>query len=102
VALAEKRGSDDNISLQIIEVRNWEQVAATAKASLGADASPKKAAVAAAAAATGTGEPGPGKVLDGRFEITDLVARSNMASIFKATDRKTGPGRGHQGAPHGA
>jgi serine/threonine protein kinase len=29
-------------------------------------------------------------VLDGRFEITDLVARSNMASIFKATDRKTG------------
>jgi serine/threonine-protein kinase len=28
--------------------------------------------------------------LDGRFEITDLVARSNMASIFKARDRKTG------------
>ena len=29
-------------------------------------------------------------VLDGRFELTDLVARSNMASIFKANDRKTG------------
>ena len=28
--------------------------------------------------------------LDGRFEITDLVARSNMASIFKARDRQTG------------
>jgi len=90
VALAEKRGSDDNISLQIIEVRNWEQVAESAKAALGADATPRKAAVAAAAAATGTGEPGPGKVLDDRFEITDLVARSNMASIFRATDRRTG------------
>jgi len=28
--------------------------------------------------------------LDSRFEITDLVARSNMASIFKARDRQTG------------
>jgi serine/threonine-protein kinase len=90
VALATKRGSDDNITLQLIEVRNWEQVAESARAALGSDATPRKAAVAAAAAATGTGEPGPGKVLDDRFEITDLVARSNMASIFKATDRVTG------------
>ena len=28
--------------------------------------------------------------LDGRFELTDLVARSNMASIFRANDRQTG------------
>ncbi len=90
VALAEKRGSDDNISLQLIEVRNWEQVAQSARVALGADVTPRKADVVAAAAATGTGEPGPGKVLDGRFEITDLVARSNMASIFKANDRRTG------------
>jgi serine/threonine-protein kinase len=90
VALAEKRGGDDNISLQLIEVRNWEQVAQSARVALGADAPPRKAAAAAAAAATGTGEPGPGVLLDGRFEITDLVARSNMSSIFKATDRKTG------------
>jgi serine/threonine protein kinase len=90
VALAEKRGSDDNISLQLIEVRNWEQVAQSARVALGSDATPRKAAVAAAAAVTGTGEPGPGQLLDGRFEITDLVARSNMASIFKATDRTNG------------
>jgi serine/threonine-protein kinase len=90
VALAEKRGTDDNISLQLIEVRNWEQVAQSVRVSLGQSVTPKKAAVAAAAVATGTGEPGPGKVLDGRFEITDLVARSNMASIFKGNDRKTG------------
>jgi len=90
VALAEKRGSDDNISLQLIEVRNWEEVERSARVALGADAPPKKAAVAAAAVASGAGEPGPGMVLDGRFELTDLVARSNMASIFKAADRKTG------------
>jgi len=29
-------------------------------------------------------------MLDGRFELTDLVARSNMASIFRANDRQTG------------
>ena len=90
VALAEKRGSDDNISLQLIEVRNWEQVAQSARVALGADVTPRKAVAAAAAAATGTGQPGPGMLLDGRFELTDLVARSNMSSIFKANDRKTG------------
>ncbi len=90
VALAEKRGSDDNISLQLIEVRNWEQVAQSARVAMGADAPPRKAVVAAASAAAGSGEPGPGMLLDGRFELTDLVARSNMAQIFKATDRKTG------------
>ncbi|MGA2015409.1 MAG: bifunctional protein-serine/threonine kinase/phosphatase [Opitutaceae bacterium] len=90
VALATKRGSDDNISLQIIEVRNWEQVAQSARVALGADTPPKKAAVAVAAAAAGTGDLGPGMLLDGRFELTDLVARSNMASIFKANDRATG------------
>ena len=92
VALAEKRGSDDNISLQLVEVRDWEAVGRSARAAIGESTGPKKAAVAAAAVAAGTGELGPGMVLDGRFEITDLVARSNMASIFKAVDRKTGQG----------
>jgi serine/threonine-protein kinase len=90
VALAVKRGSDDNISLQLIEVRNWEQVGQSARVALGADAPPRRAVVAAASASTGASEPGPGMLLDGRFELADLVARSNMASIFKATDRKTG------------
>ena len=90
VALAQKRGSDDNVSLQIIEVRNWEQVEKSARVALSADIKPSKAVVAAAAVATGASEPAPGKLLDKRFEITDLVARSNMASIFKANDRKTG------------
>ena len=90
VALAEKRGSDDNISLQLIEVRNWEEVAQSARVALGSDAKPSRAVVAAATAAAGTSEPAPGTLLDGRFELTDLVARSNMAQIFKARDKVTG------------
>ncbi len=90
LALATKRGSDDNISLQIIEVRNWEQVAQSARVAMGSNTPPKKAAVAAASAAAFSGEPGVGKLLDGRFELTDLVARSNMSQIFRANDRKTG------------
>ena len=31
-----------------------------------------------------------GHTLDGRFEITELISRSGMASIFKANDLKTG------------
>jgi serine/threonine-protein kinase len=96
VALAEKRGSDDNISLQMIEIRDWEKVEQAVASSRAATISPgvaKKTAGAGAAAPATTaasGELAPGMLLDGRFELTDLVARSNMASIFKAKDRQTG------------
>jgi serine/threonine protein kinase len=33
---------------------------------------------------------GPGSVLDGRFEIAELISRSCMASIFRARDLKSG------------
>jgi serine/threonine-protein kinase len=108
LALAEKRGSDDNISIQLIEIRDWEKQMAQAPArtataspavpapkagagqkGAGPPAAPAAAAAAPAAAGTG-GELTPGMVLDQRFELTDLVARSNMASIFKALDRQTG------------
>jgi serine/threonine protein phosphatase PrpC len=91
VALAEKRGGDDNISLQLIEVRDWEKVAQKALTqSGGADKdAPKSAARAPVSVATGA-DLTPGMLLDGRFELTDLVARSNMASIFKANDRQNG------------
>jgi len=99
IALAEKRGSDDNISIQLIEIRDWEKQMAqapvrTATASPATPAAAPGATVKAVAATTltaaGTGDLTPGMVLDNRFELTDLVARSNMASIFKANDRKTG------------
>jgi serine/threonine-protein kinase len=78
VALAEKRGCDDNISLQLLEVRDWEKVVKSTSKGPGTPA------------VSPTGELAPGMTLDGRFEVTDLVARSNMASIFKARDRQTG------------
>jgi serine/threonine-protein kinase len=91
VALAEKRGSDDNISLQMIEIRDWEKVAqATAARVATLPKSKAEAAAPAATVAAGNGDLAPGMLVDGRFELTDLVARSNMASIFKANDRKTG------------
>ncbi|HVW21989.1 MAG TPA: protein kinase [Opitutaceae bacterium] len=95
VAMAEKRGSDDNISLQLIEIRDWEKVAQASPRS--ATIQPRKktlgtapAAAPAPALPAGTGELTAGMVLDGRFELTDLIARSNMASIFKGRDRQTG------------
>lgn len=78
IALAEKRGSDDNISLQIIAVHDWEKVVNST--------SPKGSGAKVVA---GIGEMAPGQLLDNRFELTDLVARSNMASIFRANDRQT-------------
>jgi serine/threonine-protein kinase len=81
-ALTLKRGGDDNISLQILEVRDWEKMATNAP--------PGSAARATATVRAGTGDLAPGMLLDQRFELTDLIARSNMASIFKANDRKTG------------
>jgi len=78
VELAEKRGGDDNISLQLLEVRDWEKVVKS---------TPQNSATPLVFA---SGELAPGMMLDSRFEITDLVARSNMASIFKARDRRTG------------
>ncbi|HXC02933.1 MAG TPA: serine/threonine-protein kinase [Opitutaceae bacterium] len=39
--------------------------------------------------ASAGGELTPGMVLDGRFDLIELVARSNMASIFKAYDLET-------------
>jgi len=62
----------------LLEVRDWEKVV---KSTSKGTAAPVRAPA---------GELAPGMTLDGRFEITDLVARSNMASIFKAQDRQTG------------
>ncbi|HTB63891.1 MAG TPA: protein kinase [Opitutales bacterium] len=75
---AEKRGSDDNLSLQLLQINDFETVAK------------KKAADPTQKAASATGDMSVGQLLDGRFELTDLIARSNMASIFRADDRQNG------------
>ena len=85
IALAEKRQVSDNVSVQIIQVWDVDRTKTT------------YAGAAKARAAQGT-DLGVGTVLDDRFEITDVIAKSGMASLFKANDRKTGTGRGHQSA----
>jgi serine/threonine-protein kinase len=86
VALAEKRGCDDNISLQLLEVRDWEGAVnpALPRQPTKQRTSAKRVPMSSAS------ELSAGLTLDGRFDLTDLIARSNMAQIFKANDRQTG------------
>jgi serine/threonine-protein kinase len=78
--LAMRRGGDDNLSVQIVRVDSVERLSyyrglptysKVESAQMGHDLE-------------------VGQVLDDRFEITELVAKSGMAEIFRATDRKTG------------
>ncbi len=77
IALAEKRQASDNVSLQLIQI--W-------------DANPSNGKPATAmniSQPTGK-DVNVGTLLDERFEITDVIAKSGMASLFKANDRETG------------
>ena len=81
IALAERRGADDNISVQIIGVQGVEMVnyhRGTPIYYRVPDLSPLGSDI------------GPGQVLDDRYELDEIISRSGMASIFKATDRADG------------
>ncbi len=78
--LAEKRGSEDNISVQVLRVENVQRVGYYRGA----------VAYYAPAAQPVSTEPQVGQVFDERFEITDIISRSGMSSVYKATDLKTG------------
>jgi serine/threonine protein phosphatase PrpC len=76
ITLAEKRQASDNVSLQLIQVWDVDRPAGAPSV-----AKPMKPAGK---------EVDVGTLLDGRFEVTDVIAKSGMASLFKATDRQTG------------
>jgi serine/threonine-protein kinase len=76
VQLATRRGADDNLSVQIIQVQGIERLSYYRGLPTYQKESP---------AVMGS-ELEVGQVLDGRFRITDLIGRSGMASIFKAID----------------
>jgi serine/threonine-protein kinase len=82
VRVAEKRGSQDNISVQVVRIDNVPRVGYY------------RGAVAysapAAASPAVTHELQPGSLLDERFQITGVINRSAMSSVFKAIDLKTG------------
>jgi serine/threonine protein phosphatase PrpC len=80
VGLAERRMGEDNISCQIAHIDAVERLSyyggktiyeKVADDTMGTDLE-------------------PGQLLDGRFELTDMVSRSGMATIFKANDKQTG------------
>jgi len=75
IALAEKRQASDNVSVQIIQMWDLDQSQGTTPA---------------AATRPAGKDLNVGALLDDRFEITDIIAKSGMASLFKANDRQTG------------
>jgi serine/threonine protein phosphatase PrpC len=79
IRLAERKGAQDNISVQIVRIDRVYPVAYHRGLPYHIKG----------AAATMGHEVEVGHVLDGRFEITDVISRSGMASIFKATDLET-------------
>src|SRR5215469_4801901 len=79
VALAERRGTDDNLTAQVIQVDRlvepkYDQPISILKRTGGNQA------------ISMTTEVKPGDVLDGRFEIESVISRSGMATIYKAKD----------------
>jgi serine/threonine-protein kinase len=80
VTLAEKRGTDDNVSVQIARVDRVE----IAVYSRGAVFYPKQQP-----AGLNT-ESEVGKILDGRFELTELLSEGGMAKVYRAVDKSTG------------
>ncbi len=78
--LAEKRGSEDNVSVQVLRVENVQRVGYYRGA----------VAYYAPVAKPVSDEPQVGQVFDERFEITDIISRSGMSSVYKATDLKSG------------
>jgi serine/threonine-protein kinase len=79
VALAEQRGTDDNLSVQVLQINDVEEISYY-----------RGAPIYYKPPDPTTGyELQPGKTLDDRFFITETISRSGMATIFKATDQKT-------------
>ena len=79
VAQAEKRGAEDNISVQVVRIDEIEH----RHFYRGAPYYVKSVTTSV------SNEIQPGQMLDNRFEITDQINRSGMATIFKAIDRET-------------
>lgn len=80
IALAMKRGSEDNVTVQATRIQKVTQVRYYRGAPIYCEEE----------RSTQAGEPQVGQVLDARFEITELVSRSGMGSIFKAIDLANG------------
>jgi len=79
VALAESRGTDDNLSVQVVQLADVEKMSYYRGVPMYHEQAPEPEGY----------ELQPGKTLDDRFFITETISRSGMATIFKATDLTT-------------
>jgi len=79
VALAEQRGSEDNVSAQVIQIDEIEAVGYYRGVPM----------YRAPAEKPVSGEVEAGQLLDDRFFIHEMISRSGMATIYRATDRQT-------------
>jgi serine/threonine protein phosphatase PrpC len=82
VSLAERRRTEDNLSVQVIQVDRLVEPKYDQPISI-----LKKTGVGQSVSMTN--ELKPGDILDGRFEIEGVISRSGMASIYKAKDLET-------------
>ncbi len=79
VALAEQRGTTDNLSVQVLQIDEVEKVAYYRGIAIYEERADSASRY----------EVRPGQTLDERFLILETISRSGMATIFKATDLKT-------------
>ena len=79
IALAEQRGTTDNLSVQVLQINDVEKVEYYRGVAIYQER----------ADPTTRYELRPGQTLDNRFLILETISRSGMATIFKATDLKT-------------
>jgi len=82
VALAERRHTDDNLSVQVVQVDQLEEPKYYQPLSILTQTTPHAESM--------MNEMQPGQTLDSRFKIECVVNRSGMATIFKARDLNTG------------
>ncbi|MGO9013565.1 MAG: protein kinase domain-containing protein [Dissulfurispiraceae bacterium] len=79
IALAEQRGTDDNLSVQVLQINDVEKMAYYRGVPMYQEREDL----------TSRYELRPGYTLDKRFLILETISRSGMATIFKATDLNT-------------
>lgn len=79
VALAEQRGTTDNLSVQVVQINEVEKMSYYRGVPMYHEREDP----------TTRYDLRPGQTLDGRFLINETISRSGMATIFKATDQQT-------------
>ncbi len=90
MALAEQRGTDDNLSIQVMQINEVEKVALYRGVAMYQET----------ADPTTRYELRPGQVLDNRFQILETISRSGMAHHLQGNGPDHQTDRGGEGPAH--